>query len=97
MVETEQQILDQKQVQAQQAVVEAKGKADAQVALAEGEAKANQVRTASISPELIEYLRWQRWDGRLPMVSGTDATPLVAIPQSTASPTPAATPATTAP
>jgi len=95
MVETEQQILSQKQVQAQQAVVEAKGKADAQVASAEGEAKANQIRTASISPELIDYLRWQRWDGRLPMVSGTNATPLVAIPQETASPTPTAIPATT--
>lgn len=68
-VETEQQVLAQKQVQAQQRVVDAKAEGDAQVAKAEGEAKANEVRTKSISPQLIDYLRWTRWDGRLPMVT----------------------------
>ncbi len=92
-VETEQQILRQKEIQAEQAVVEAKGKADAAVAAAEGEAKANTVRAASITPQLIEYLRWTRWDGRLPMVT-SNATPLVGLssddltsPAATATPT----------
>ncbi len=94
-VETEQQILRQKEIQAEQAVVEAKGKADAAVAAAEGEAKANTVRAASITPQLIEYLRWTRWDGRLPMVT-SNATPLVGLSSEeltspAASPTPAAT------
>src|SRR5262245_42609271 len=40
-VEAERQILAQKEIQAQQAVVEAKGRADARVATAEGEAIAN--------------------------------------------------------
>jgi regulator of protease activity HflC (stomatin/prohibitin superfamily) len=78
-VETEQQILRQKQIQAEQAVVEAKGKADAAVASAEGEAKANVARTASISPQLIEYLRWTRWDGKLPLFTGGQS-PLVTVP-----------------
>jgi regulator of protease activity HflC (stomatin/prohibitin superfamily) len=82
-VETEQQILHQKEIQAQQAVIDAKGKADAAVATAQGEAQANQVRTASISPQLIEYLRWQRWDGRLPMVTGSNASPFVTLPEAT--------------
>lgn len=94
-VETEQQILRQKEIQAQQAVIDAKGKADATVAAAEGEARANQIRTESISPELIEYLRWQRWDGRLPMVTGSNAAPFVALPEEPA-PAPEA-PAQTAP
>lgn len=68
-VETEQQVLAQKQVQAQQRVVDAKAEADAQVVKAQGEATANEVRTKSISPQLIDYLRWTRWDGKLPMVT----------------------------
>lgn len=91
-VETEQQILRQKEIQAEQAVVEAKGKADAAVAAAEGEAKANTVRAASITPQLIEYLRWTRWDGRLPMVT-SDATPLVGLSsEDLTSPAPSPTP-----
>jgi regulator of protease activity HflC (stomatin/prohibitin superfamily) len=92
-VETEQQILRQKEIQAQQAVVDARGRAEATVAAAEGEARANQVRAASITPQLIEYLRWTRWDGRLPMVSG-GATPLIALPPE---PAPAPAPASSQP
>lgn len=88
-VETEQQILRQKEIQAQQVVIDAKGKAEAAVASAEGEARANQVRAAGITPELIEYLRWTRWDGRLPMVTG-ESTPLVTLP-ATQPPQPRAT------
>ncbi|MDP2659620.1 MAG: prohibitin family protein [Dehalococcoidia bacterium] len=69
-VETEQQVLAQKQVQAQQVLVDAKAQADAQVLKAQGEATSNQVRAASISAQLIDYLRWTRWDGKLPMVNG---------------------------
>jgi len=94
-VETEQQILRQKEIQAEQAVVEAKGKADAAVAAAEGEAKANTVRAASITPQLIEYLRWTRWDGRLPMVT-SNATPLVSLSsEDVASPATTPTPVAT--
>ena len=68
-VEAERQVLAQKSVQAEQAVVEAKGKADARVAAAEGDARANQLLTQSLSPQLIDYLRWTRWDGKLPQVT----------------------------
>jgi regulator of protease activity HflC (stomatin/prohibitin superfamily) len=84
-VETEQQILRQKEIQAQQVVIDAKGKAEAAVASADGEARANQVRAAGITPQLIDYLRWTRWDGRLPMVSG-GGTPLVTLPADTSAP-----------
>ena len=99
-VETEQQILRQKEIQAQQVVVDARGRAEAVVAGAEGEARANQVRASGITPELIEYLRWTRWDGRLPMVSG-DASPLITLPneeppaQTTTRPAPAPAATTT--
>jgi regulator of protease activity HflC (stomatin/prohibitin superfamily) len=95
-VETEQQILHQKEIQAQQVVIDAKGKADAAIETAKGEAEANQVKTASINPQLVEYLRWQRWDGRLPMVTSSNASPFVSIVDP-AVPTPAPTASTTKP
>ncbi|HLZ28726.1 MAG TPA: SPFH domain-containing protein [Chloroflexota bacterium] len=82
-VETERQILDQKKVQADQAVAEADGKARAAVQAAQGEADANRARTASITPELIDYLRWTKWDGRLPMFQGGQQ-PLISVPLDTA-------------
>jgi prohibitin 2 len=78
-VETERQILEQKRIQADQAVAEANGKARAAVESARGEADANRARTESITPQLIDYLRWTRWDGRLPMFQG-GSQPLVSIP-----------------
>lgn len=78
-VETEQQILAQKEIQAQQAIVDARGKAESRVAAAEGDARANELLTQSISPQLIEYLRWTRWDGKLPLFSGGQA-PFVSVP-----------------
>lgn len=71
-VEAERQILAQKGVQAQQAVAEAKGLAQAQVARAQGEAEANDVLNASITPQLTDYRRWAiKWDGKLPTVTGS--------------------------
>jgi regulator of protease activity HflC (stomatin/prohibitin superfamily) len=78
-VEAERQILAQKEIQAQQNVVEAQGRANARVATAEGDAKANSVLTASINDQLIEYLQWTRWDGKLPLVAG-GAQPLLTLP-----------------
>jgi regulator of protease activity HflC (stomatin/prohibitin superfamily) len=87
-VEAERQVLAQKGVQAQQAVVEAKGKADARIAAAEGDAKGNQLLTESLSAQLIDYLRWTRWDGRLPQVTGGNGT-LISVPLPTAEASPA--------
>ncbi len=84
-VETERQILEQKRIQADQAVAQAEGQARAAVATAKGEADANRARTESISPQLIDYLRWTRWDGRLPMFQGGQQ-PLVSIPSDVANP-----------
>jgi regulator of protease activity HflC (stomatin/prohibitin superfamily) len=92
-VEAERQILAQREIQAQQAVVEAKGKADARVATADGESTANNLLTQSITPQLVDYLRWTKWDGKLPTVTGGGNT-LFSLPldQSSASPSPTAVP-----
>ncbi len=54
-VQTEQQVLAQKQIQAQQVVVAAKGQADAQVALATGQAEANRLIAQSLSDPVLQY------------------------------------------
>jgi regulator of protease activity HflC (stomatin/prohibitin superfamily) len=104
-VETERQILEQKRIQADQNVAEAEGKARAAVESARGEADANRARTESISPQLIDYLRWTRWDGRLPMFQGGQQ-PLISVPldstttgtaTTSGATTPAAQPAAPAP
>jgi regulator of protease activity HflC (stomatin/prohibitin superfamily) len=90
--EAERQILEQKRVQAEQAVVDARGQADARVASAEGEARANRAITESLSPQLVEYLRWTRWDGKLPQVLGGDNQTLISVPLTEARATPTAAP-----
>lgn len=91
-VEAEKQVLAQKQIQAEQAVVEARGRGDAERARAEGQAAANQALTASISPVLVDYNRWAKWDGKMPQVmSGEGGGVLLQMnAQPTATPAPAA-------
>lgn len=54
-VQTERQILAQKEIQAEQAVVQARGEADARIESARGEAEANRLLTESLNPELIQW------------------------------------------
>lgn len=56
--------------QAQIAREEARGVADAKVIAAEGEAEANRKVAKSLTPELIEYIMSQKWDGKTPVVTG---------------------------
>lgn len=54
-VQTQEQILAQKRIQAEQAVVDAQGKANAAVALATGQAEANRLLSESLTANLIQY------------------------------------------
>jgi regulator of protease activity HflC (stomatin/prohibitin superfamily) len=74
--------LQQAQVKADQDVAEATGHANALKAQAEGEAQAtltraqaqaeaNRALAQSLTSELIDYQQIQRWDGKLPVYSGT--------------------------
>lgn len=61
------------EIKAEQAVIEANAKADALLISAEAEAKANREIAASLTPELIEKLKYERWNGQLPGVTGADS------------------------
>lgn len=55
-------------------VAAAKGAAEARLTQAEAEAEANRKIAASISPTLVDYMRANRWDGKLPQVTGSGGT-----------------------
>lgn len=82
-VEREREVLNQKRIQAEQAEAQAKGEALAEVARAQGAAEANKLITQSITPSLIEYQRVQKWDGRMPLYQGGEASVLLPAPSPT--------------
>lgn len=72
--------VEQPKAEAEQAEEKAKGEARAIETLAESRAKANRTLSESLTPELVAYEALQRWNGRLPMVSGSGATPFIQVP-----------------
>ena len=75
-VETQRQILAQREIEAQQKIATAKGEAESILVVAQGQAKANDALSRSISPILVQYKSIERWNGILPQVSG-GAIPLI--------------------
>jgi regulator of protease activity HflC (stomatin/prohibitin superfamily) len=69
-VETQRQVLAQREIEAQQKVATAKGEAESILVVAQGQAKANDALSRSISPILVQYKSIERWNGILPQVSG---------------------------
>lgn len=61
------------QIAAEKAVIEANAEADVVRIAAEAEAEANRVIAASLTDTLIEKIKYEQWDGKLPTVSGSNA------------------------
>ncbi len=77
-VETQKQVLAQREIEAQQKVATAKGEAESILVVAQGQAKANDALSRSISPILVQYKGIEKWNGILPQVSG-GAVPFVDV------------------
>jgi regulator of protease activity HflC (stomatin/prohibitin superfamily) len=75
-VETQRQVLAQREIEAQQKVATSKGEAEAIQVVAQGQARANDALSRSISPILVQYKTVEKWNGTLPQVSG-GAIPLI--------------------
>lgn len=73
-----QQQLLKAETEKQTAITNAEAAAEALKIQAEAEAEANRILSQSVTPELIEYNKIEKWDGQLPQVSG--ATAIVDIP-----------------
>ena len=63
--------------EAQATLLRAKADSEAALIRAEADAKANLVLAKSVTSDLIRYQQVQRWDGKLPVFSGSNATPLI--------------------
>ena len=70
------------EVEARQHAAQAEGIAQANIAEANGEAKAIKIINEALSnnPHYLEWLKTQQWDGKLPLVVGEGGTPFIAIP-----------------
>ena len=64
------------QIAAEQKKIQAEGDAEATRIKAQAEADANREVAASLTPGLIEKLKYEQWDGELPQVQG-GSTPIV--------------------
>ena len=61
------------QIEAEKALIEANAQAEVVRIAAEAEAEANREIAASLTPELIEKIKYEQWDGKMPTVSGSGA------------------------
>ncbi len=70
------------EVEARQLEAQAVGTANANIAEAKGEAEAIAIINKALSenPNYLEWLKTQRWDGKLPFVMGNSAVPFINIP-----------------
>lgn len=62
------------QINAEQAAIKAEGQAEATKIKAEAEAEANKKIAESLTPELIEKIKYEHWDGKMPVVQGSSGT-----------------------
>ena len=65
-------------INAEQAKIKAEGEAEARKIKAEADANYNRKVAESLTPELIESNKIQKWNGQLPAVSG-NSTPIISI------------------
>lgn len=61
------------QIEADKAIIEANAKAETVRIAAEAEAEANREIAASLTEELIEKIKYENWDGKLPTVTGSSS------------------------
>lgn len=60
-------------IKAEKEIIEAEAKAEALRIASEAEAEANKKIAASLTDELIEKIKYERWNGQMPKVSGGNA------------------------
>lgn len=74
-----QQQLLKAETEKQTAITNAEAEAEATKIRAEAEAEANRILAESITAELIEYQKIEKWNGELPVVSGGGTTPILDV------------------
>lgn len=65
------------EINAEKAKIEAQGKADAKMIQAEAEAKANKAIADSLDDKLLEKIKYEKWKGDVPKITGSSTTPII--------------------
>lgn len=60
-------------------VAKAKGDAEATMALATAQAQANRILSASLTDRLVQYRSIDKWDGKLPQITGSGTLPMIQL------------------
>ncbi len=71
--------IQETKAQAQKSIEEAKGDAQSKILRAEAEADANRRIAQSVTPELVKYFQAQKWNGVLPMYTGSGVVPFLDV------------------
>lgn len=69
----QEQITMEKEAEAERRVIAAKAEADSIAMVAKAQADANRKLSSSVTDTLVEYQKIEKWDGKLPTVSGSSA------------------------
>ena len=76
-----QKAIDAKFASEQELVIQQnKAEAQAMVMLAEAQAEANRLLAESLTGNLLEKMYYEKWDGKLPYIYGSDSTPIIQMP-----------------
>lgn len=73
-----------REAEGRQRIAQATGEATAMKLKADAEAYMNQKLASSLSPVLVEYLKVQKWDGRMPQVQGGSGSSFISLSAPTA-------------
>lgn len=71
--------LREAEAEAKKQIAKAEGAARCAILKAESEAKANEVLAKSVTEELIKWQAVQKWDGKLPKVTGSDPMTMITL------------------
>ncbi len=69
----------QVEAEARQKVAEAEGEAKRITTIADAQAAANERLTKSLTPQLVQYEALQKWDGKMPQVTGSGGMPFIQL------------------
>lgn len=75
----------QKAMQIENEVAQARAEAEKAIAVARGEAESNKLKTSSITPQLLQYMALDKWNGVLPQVTGSNGVPFINLKSQSAS------------
>lgn len=72
--------LREAEAEAKKQIAKAEGQAKCQLAKAHAEAEANRLVAESTTQELIQWQAVQKWDGKMPLVVGSQTSMMIPLP-----------------